>query len=120
MSSCADHTMLYKSCVKTLRARKKTSGITLPSTRIFPISTSTDCGKSVPTNIKSSGGNDLAQKKTQSLQTAQFFQQARKIHNEIFRHKQLLHDHRGRYLGQMNDPSSMTQEQCVCMDKVRI
>ena len=93
----SDHTNLYKSYVKTLRARKKAEGISPPNSRIFP--------------------ENKSEAQLPSC-TAQFFLKARQIQENILRHRRLILDHRKRYLGKLNDPAAMSHEECVYMDKV--
>ena len=95
-----DHTTLYKSCVKTFRARNKATG-TATSSRIFP---------------SSSKGQHEGDK--QKIASAQYFQKAREIQENIATYKQLLKDHKRRYLGQIIDHNSMSAEDCVYVDKV--
>jgi len=97
--SFVDHTNLYKSCIKTIRARKKASGDVVPNSRIFPAANGVF--KNVPFEV-----------------SAQFFQRLREIQDNIVRHRSLLLDHKKRYLGQINDSSSMTTEECNYMEQV--
>ena len=109
VSACLDHTNLYKSCVKTLRMRSKTQGTNLPASRIFPNSSKA-----------STSNNDSQAKDKQTIaSSAQYFQKAREIQDNINKYSQLLNDHRKRYLGQINDPLSMSAQDCVYVDKVR-
>ncbi|XP_047501738.1 syntaxin-18-like [Penaeus chinensis] len=84
-----DLTNLFKSCVKTIRTRNKAMGVTLPQTKIFPSS---------PTAF------------------SQFYSKAKDIHSNISSHRNLLDDHRKKYL-QIED-QSMSDYERTYMEKV--
>ncbi|XP_042869499.1 syntaxin-18-like [Penaeus japonicus] len=84
-----DLTNLFKSCVKTIRTRNKAMGVTLPQTKIFPSS---------PTSF------------------SQFYSKAKDIQSNIASHRNLLDDHRKKYL-QIED-QSMSDYERTYMEKV--
>lgn len=86
-----DLTNLFKSCVKTIRTRNKAMGVTLPQTKIFPSS---------PTAF------------------SQFYSKAKDIQSNITSHRNLLDDHRKKYL-QIED-QSMSDYERTYMEKVEI
>ncbi|XP_050737345.1 syntaxin-18-like isoform X2 [Eriocheir sinensis] len=88
-NTSADLTTLFKSCVKTIRTRNKAIGVTLPQTKIFP---------SPPTPA------------------SQFYSRARDVMSNISSHRNLLQDHRKKYL-QYQD-HSMTDYERSYMEKV--
>lgn len=88
-SSSADLTTLFKSCVKTIRTRNKAMGVTLPQTKIFP---------SAPTP------------------SSQFYSRARDVMSNITSHRNLLHDHRKKYL--QHQDHSMSDCERSYMEKV--
>uniref|UniRef100_A0A0P4W6J4 t-SNARE coiled-coil homology domain-containing protein n=1 Tax=Scylla olivacea TaxID=85551 RepID=A0A0P4W6J4_SCYOL len=88
-SSSADLTTLFKSCVKTIRTRNKAMGVTLPQTKIFPSS---------PTPF------------------SHFYSRARDVMSNITSHRNLLHDHRKKYL--QHQDHSMSDCERSYMEKV--
>ncbi|KAF2349398.1 Target SNARE coiled-coil domain [Trinorchestia longiramus] len=102
-----DHTNLFKSCTKTLQARSRASGISYPASRIFP-------GQKSSTD----GGAPVGSASKLSVSTASFFFRAREVHDHISKLKQLLLDRKKIYIGRINDPASLTPEQCAIMDQI--
>lgn len=90
-NTSADLTTLFKSCVKTIRTRNKAIGVTLPQTKIFP---------SAPTPA------------------SQFYSRARDVMSNISSHRNLLQDHRKKYL--QHQDHSMTDYERSYMEKVII
>ena len=90
VSTSADLTTLFKSCVKTIRTRNKAMGVTLPQTKIFP---------SAPTP------------------SSQFYSRARDVMSNITSHRNLLHDHRKKYLH--HKENSMSDYERSYMEKVQ-
>ncbi|XP_071532317.1 syntaxin-18 isoform X2 [Panulirus ornatus] len=88
-TACADLTTLFKSCVKTIRTRNKAMGVTLPQTKIFP---------SAPTP------------------SSQFYSRARDVMNNIASHRNLLRDHRKKYL--QGQDQGMSDYERSYMEKV--
>lgn len=84
-----DLTTLFKSCVKTIRTRNKAMGVTLPQTKIFP---------SAPT------------------QFSQFYSRAKDVMSNIASHRNLLKDHRKKYL--QDQDQSMSEYERSYMEKV--
>ncbi|XP_018026851.1 uncharacterized protein LOC108682232 [Hyalella azteca] len=105
-SAALDQTNFFKSCIKTLQARSKASGTLYPPSRIFP-------AKNVPNGNANKSGS-----KKPSISVATFFQKAREVQENIVRLKQLLMDRRKVFIGRINDPASMTPEQCAVMDQI--
>lgn len=89
-STSADLTTLFKSCVKTIRTRNKAMGVTLPQSKIFPSS---------PTS------------------SSQFYSRARDVMSNITSHRNLLHDHRKKYL--QHQDHSMSDYERSYMEKVQ-
>lgn len=104
-SASLDQTNLFKSCTKTLQARSKASGKTYPSSRIFPASNSDEANES--------NGKDGSK-----IPTAAFFHKVREVQDNIQRLRQLIVERKKVYIGRINDPNSMTPEQCSVMDQV--
>lgn len=88
MASFVDLTTLFKSCVKTIRTRNKAMGVTLPPSKIFPTSSA----------------------------FSQFYARAKDIQTNITSHKNLLNDHRKKYL--VDQDQSMTEYERNYMEKV--
>lgn len=88
MASFVDLTTLFKSCVKTIRTRNKAMGVTLPPSNIFPTSSA----------------------------FSQFYARAKDIQTNITSHKNLLNDHRKKYL--VDQDQSMTEYERNYMEKV--
>lgn len=81
-----DLTTLFKSCVKTIRTRNKAMGVVLPQTKIFP---------SAPT---------------------QFYSRAKDVMSNIVSHRNLIRDHRKKYL--QDQEQSMSEYEKSYMEKV--
>jgi len=88
MASFVDLTTLFKSCVKTIRTRNKAMGLTLPPSKIFSTSSS----------------------------FSQLFIKAKDIQTNIASHKNLLNDHRKKYL--VDQDQSMTEYERNYLEKV--
>lgn len=88
-NTSADLTTLFKSCVKTIRTRNKAIGVTLPQTKIFP---------NAPTPA------------------SQFYSRARDVMSNIISHRNLLQDHRKKYL--QHQDHSMSDYERSYMEKV--
>ena len=92
-----DLTQLYKSIVKSVRDNNKN-----------------DVASAFEQSVSE---NKVSKKSSRSLSI--FFSRAKDVQDNIMRLKQVLIDHRKQYLGQLNDPLSMSVEKCNNLDKVR-
>ncbi|XP_042215532.1 syntaxin-18-like isoform X1 [Homarus americanus] len=88
-AASVDLTILFKSCVKTIRTRNKAMGVTLPQTKIFP---------SAPTP------------------SSQFYSRVKDVMSNIASHRNLLKDHRKKYLQEQDQ--SMSDYERSYMEKV--
>ncbi|XP_045603233.1 syntaxin-18 isoform X2 [Procambarus clarkii] len=84
-----DLTTLFKSCVKTIRTRNKAMGVALPQTKIFP---------PAPTH------------------SSQFYSRARDVMSNIASHRNLLKDHKKKYL--QDQDQTMSDYERSFMEKV--
>ncbi|XP_076037757.1 syntaxin 18 isoform X2 [Oratosquilla oratoria] len=85
-SAAIDVTTLFKSCVKTIRTRNKAMGIVLPQSKILPTA------------------------------STQFYSRVRDIQSNINSHKNLLNEHKKKYLNDQDQ--AMSNQERNYMEKV--
>ena len=104
-----DQTNLFKTCVKTIRAKAKNEedGISIPPSRIFPVD-----------HTESKLSYNDGQQKFVIPFPSKYFSSAREIEVNINKYRQLILDHRIKYIGKVDDPESMSIENCIYLDKV--